>query len=69
MHRISTLALCFLLSGAVFLPVAPAQAEVAQPALEQVSTEGSSGSSMQSITCTILRLMLLNQGPAQCSQP
>ncbi|MFI6165938.1 hypothetical protein ACIBCN_04045 [Nocardia sp. NPDC051052] len=67
MNRISALTTGALLSAAVLLPLAPAQAEAPQPALEQVSTDGSSGSSMQSLTCTILRLILLNQGPASCA--
>jgi hypothetical protein len=74
MNRVSRLTIGALLTGAVLLPLAPAQAEtVLQPAAEtpsasQVSTDGGSGSASGSaqLLCTIIKLVLLNAGPAMC---
>nr|WP_219823160.1 hypothetical protein [Nocardia nova] len=52
-------------------PPRPAQAETVPQATAPASatqpvTDGGSGSSTQSIMCTIVRLMLMNQGPTWC---
>jgi hypothetical protein len=72
MNRVSRISVGALLFGAVLLPLAPAQATtIVQPApgtpsaTQSVAGEGT-GSSTQSILCTILRLVHMNQGPAQC---
>ncbi|MFF0451783.1 hypothetical protein [Nocardia africana] len=71
MTRISRLTAGALVCGAVLLPLAPAQAETVPQAAASVSAtqpvaDGGSGSSTQSIMCTIVRLMLMNQGPTWC---
>ena len=71
MTRISRLTAGALVCGVVLLPLAPAQAETASQTAAPVSAsqpvaDGGSGSSTQSIMCTIVRLMLMNQGPTWC---
>ncbi|WP_063042353.1 hypothetical protein [Nocardia grenadensis] len=72
MNRVSRISVGALLFGAVLLPMAPAQAQtIAQPATGTLSATRSvandgTGSSTQSLICTILRLVHMNQGPAQC---
>ncbi|MFF0491102.1 hypothetical protein ACFYTQ_18940 [Nocardia sp. NPDC004068] len=64
MNRVSRVTVGALVFGAALLPMAPAQAEVvARPA---AVADAGTGSSTQSIMCTVLRLMLMNQGPAWC---
>ncbi|WP_036497299.1 MULTISPECIES: hypothetical protein [Nocardia] len=70
MTRISRLTAGALVCGAVLLPLAPAQAETVPQAAAVSATQpvadGGTGSSTQSIMCTIVRLMLMNQGPTWC---
>ncbi|MGW0004847.1 hypothetical protein [Nocardia grenadensis] len=72
MNRVSRVGVGTLMFGAMLLPSAPAQAEAIAvpvtgtlPATRSVADDGT-GSSTQSIMCTIMRLMLMNQGPTGC---
>ncbi|WP_157112106.1 hypothetical protein [Nocardia beijingensis] len=68
MTRITRLTMGALLSVAVLAPAATAQAEIPQPAPAVSAVAGDSGSASGSgsILCTIIKLMLMNQGPQFC---
>ncbi|NKY84449.1 hypothetical protein [Nocardia veterana] len=71
MTRVSRFTVGALVCGATLLPLAPAQAQAPLPtgtqrSVAQMDVDGGTGSSTQSIMCTIVRLMLMNQGPAWC---
>ncbi|MFI9506486.1 hypothetical protein [Nocardia sp. NPDC052566] len=68
MKLVSRLTVGALVFGAVLLPLAPAQAEVVSRPTAASATEvaDGTGSSAQSIVCTILKLVMMNQGPANC---
>ncbi|MBF6192030.1 hypothetical protein [Nocardia implantans] len=68
MTRITRLTIGALLTVAVLSPAATAQAEIPQPApsVSAVAGESGSASGPGSILCTIIKLMLMNQGPQFC---
>ncbi|WP_454194565.1 hypothetical protein [Nocardia sp. Marseille-Q1738] len=74
MNRITRLTVGVLLTGAVLSPAATAQAEISPQPTPSVSlvAAGDSGSStgsaeaLNQVVCTILKLVLLNQGPQNC---
>lgn len=66
MTRITRLTIGTLLTGAALFPAAAAQAEApSQPAVVADSGSAATGSA-EGIMCTILRLVLMNQGPQDC---
>ncbi|MGW4715135.1 hypothetical protein [Nocardia sp. NPDC004260] len=70
MTRITRLTIGALLTVAVLSPAATAQAETSQPTPSVSSIaagdSGSSSGSSSGILCTIIKLMLMNQGPQFC---
>ncbi|WP_040773173.1 hypothetical protein [Nocardia pneumoniae] len=69
MTRITRLTLGALLTVAVLSPAATAQAETPQPtpsaSLVDAADSGSASGST-ALVCTIIKLVLLNQGPEFC---
>ncbi|MEV6324363.1 hypothetical protein AB0M45_24725 [Nocardia sp. NPDC051787] len=73
MTRITRLTIGALLTVAVLSPAATAQAEIPQP-IPSVSLVGADDSGLSSgsaglqkqVVCTIIKLVLMNQGPEFC---
>ncbi|WP_039803445.1 hypothetical protein [Nocardia araoensis] len=69
MTRITRLTIGALLAVAALSPAAAAQAEIPQPTPSMSAVAaGDSGSASGStgLVCTIIKLMLMNQGPQFC---